>query len=212
MEDIASPAPQWARAPSAGMILITPRPGSPHTPGGRAAPSPQSSPRRRALSGGAATSAGNGPAPAALSSVLLGRMQAELQAELMRLQEETQQLIEGCAAGDFSTGADAVSGSTIASSVRALSRRLGWVRSDLSLLRQMATSREHGHEVITHMLKLVMDRVLPLLHLAFNPLPHCRSHVQRAMVPHVAGDGVVAFQHLEDRIVEGRVSVQRSNF
>jgi len=76
-------------------------------------------------------------------------MQAELQAELMRLQEETQQLIEGCAAGDFSRGADAAAGggSSIAPSVRALSRRLGWVRSDLSLLRQMATSRERRNEV-----------------------------------------------------------------
>jgi hypothetical protein len=74
-------------------------------------------------------------------------MQAELQAELMRLQDETQQLIESCAAGDFSSGANAASGSSIAPSVRALSRRLGWVRSDLSLLRQMSTSRELRHEV-----------------------------------------------------------------
>lgn len=145
-EDIASPAPRWARSPSAGMLLISPRSDSPHTPGGKSAASP-----RRVDPGAASASAGCGcgPAPVAFSSALLGRMQAELQAELMRLQEETQQLIEGCAAGDFSRGADAAAGggSSIAPSVRALSRRLGWVRSDLSLLRQMATSRERRNEV-----------------------------------------------------------------
>lgn len=139
-EDIASPAPRKLRTPTAGTTTTwtaSPRSGSPRTPNQL---SSTSSPRRQ---GG----------PAVFSSALLARMQSELQSELLRLQEETQQLIEGCAAGNVSAGEGGPAGgndrenSSMASSVRSLSRRLGWIRSDLNVLRQMAPNRENSLEM-----------------------------------------------------------------